>query len=43
MHALFLIDYILHAALNNHFKVSLLTSEVLILGPADEGVKALHV
>ena len=39
--ALFLIDYILHAALKNHFKVSLPKSEVLISGLVDEGVKAL--
>ena len=32
---------ILHAALNNCFKVSLPKSEVLILGPADDRVKAL--
>ena len=39
--ALFLIDYILHAAPNNRFKVSLPKSEVLVSGPADDGVKAL--
>ena len=39
--ALFLIDYILHAAPNNRFKVSLPKSEVLVSGQADDGVKAL--
>ena len=39
--ALFLIDYILHVTLNHCFKVSLLKSEVLVSGPADDGVRAM--
>jgi hypothetical protein len=39
--ALSLIDYILLIALKSRFTVSLLKSEVLVSGPADEGVKAL--
>ena len=39
--ALYLIDCILQIALKSRFKVSLSKSEVLMSGPADEGVKAL--
>ena len=39
--ALFLIDYILQTTPRHRFMVSLLKSEVLVSGPADDGVRAL--